>query len=363
MFDWPAIFNKKGFSPMILPLAPLAFLYGVGVRLRRTAYQTIIKPKSLPGTVISVGNLTVGGTGKTPAVCMLTEWAFSQGHRVAILSRGYGGRYKTKILEVSDQSGIIAGPAEAGDEPYLLAKRLPGIPVIVSKDRHQAGLWGHHKYKTDFFILDDGFQHIALERDLDLVLLDTSNPFGNGHLLPWGPLREPINQLARAHAIVMTRAVQSKLTEDLSTELNRHFPGKPLFKGDHIPEKVIFPNENIQYDSGFLRGKRVMAFAGIGQPESFKESLLRLGADVLAFKTFKDHHIFNQDEFQKLIIEKENSGAEYLITTEKDWVRLEKIVDEYRNLAYLTIRFQLLSGQDQFFNIIKKHNKNTNGVK
>ena len=106
-----------------------------------------------------------------------------------------------------------------------------------------------------------------------------------------------------------------------------------------------------------------MAFAGIGQPESFKESLLRLGADVLAYKTFRDHHIFNQDEFQKLIIEKENSGAEYLITTEKDWVRLEKIVDEYRNLAYLTIRFQLLSGQDQFFNIIKKHNKNTNGVK
>ena len=354
MIDWPKLFNNKGFTPLTPIVAPFAFLYGLGIRLRLIAFQTLLKPKSLPGTVVSIGNLTVGGTGKTPATCMLAEWALDEGYQVAVLSRGYAGKYKTKIFEVSDGSGIHGGSLEAGDEPYLLAKRLPGVPVVVSKNRYAAGLYASDKFKADFFILDDGFQHLALKRDFDLVLVDAANPFGNGRLLPWGPLREPLDQLKRAQAVIMTRSTQAPAIDDSSMMINKQFPGKPLFKGDHIPDKVVFPAKGTRQDIGFLKGKRVMAFAGIARPGRFKETLTQVGAEVMGFKCFRDHYIFNQEVFQNMIAEKKNVGADYLITTEKDWVRLEHLADEYPDLAYLTIRFELLSEKDRFFQMIKK---------
>jgi tetraacyldisaccharide 4'-kinase len=285
---------------------------------------------------------------------MLAEWAAQEGLRVAILSRGYAGRYKTKVFEVSDGNGIHAGPEEAGDEAYLLAKRLPGIPVIVSKNRYLAGQHAHTKFKTNVFILDDGFQHIALKRDLDLVLVDAANPFGNGHLLPWGPLREPLSQLKRAHAVILTRSSQVKAVEDTSMIIKERFPEMPVFKGDHAPEQVVFPGQGTHHDMGVLKGKRVLAFAGIARPESFRESMIQLGADVLALKKYRDHHPFTGDDFRRLLAQKETLGADYLVTTEKDWVRLERIANGHPDLAYLTVRFNLLSGQDRFFQVFKQ---------
>ena len=159
--DWAKIHERRTFSLATPALALLSFLYGLGVRLRVKAYRGM-KKRSLPGFVVSIGNLTVGGTGKTPSVCMLAEWALGEGYRVAVLTRGYGGRYKTKVLEVSDGNDIKVGPAEGGDEPYLLAKKLHGVPVIISKKRYLSGLLAYKKFGTDFFILDDGFQHLAL---------------------------------------------------------------------------------------------------------------------------------------------------------------------------------------------------------
>ena len=335
-------------------LAPFSILYSMGIRVRLSAYRHgPLKRKSLPGFVVSIGNLTVGGTGKTPAVIMLARWASDEGYRVAVLSRGYGGRYKEAILEVSDGSVIKADPLESGDEPYLLAKRLTGVPVVISRKRFTAGLFAHKKFGCNFFILDDGFQHLELKRDLDLALMDASNPFGNGHLLPWGPLREPVDQLGRADAFIITRFNENHSGDKIVGFLKEKFPSSPIFYGDHLPEKVVFPYSNEVQVPGFLKGKRILAFAGIARPEAFRETLIRLGADIVYFRGFKDHYKFKRDEIQALIQIKEKRGADYLVTTEKDWIRIASLISMYPDIAYLCIQFTLLSEKEDFFRMIK----------
>ena len=351
--DWSSIHERKGFSLMTPPLAIMAFLYGLGVRLRLASIKRR-KKRDLPGFVVSIGNLTAGGTGKTPAAIMLAEWALKEGHRAAILSRGYRGSYREKVLVVSDAGGkISAGPDKTGDEPWLMARRLKGVPVIISRDRYLAGLTARERFGSDFFILDDGFQHIMLKRDLDLVLVDSISPFGNGHLLPLGPLREPVSQLKRADAVIFTRSGEISAVK----ETEEFIKGKPRFMGDHIPEKIVFPLNGNSYAPEFLEGKRVMAFAGIARPEAFKDTLKRLGADLAGFRVFRDHHFFGVHEIPDLKEEKERLGADLLITTEKDWIRLEGLGFEDAYLAYLTINFSLLSGEEDFFNLINERIK------
>lgn len=351
--DWTKIHDRNAFSPATPFLAFLSSLYGIAVRLRVRAYGRM-KRESLPGFVVSVGNLTVGGTGKTPAVHLLAEWARDEGYRVAVLSRGYGGRYREEVLEVSDGNDLKAGPTEAGDEPYLLAKRLRGVAVVASRKRHLAGLYARNGFGSDFFILDDGFQHLALKRDLDLVLLDASRPFGNGHLLPWGPLREPIAHLKRSDAFIITGSDKAgdRIEGGLSDFLRHNFPAKPIFRAEHVPERVIFPHTNEAHGPESLKRKRVLAFAGIARPERFRDTLTGLGADVVAFKAFRDHHPFRSEDIRVLISEKEHLKAEVLITTEKDWVRMEDLPVHDPELAYATIRLDL-SGKERFFDMVK----------
>jgi len=395
MPDWSRIHREKRFGPWTLPLALFSVLYGLGVRLRLSAYtKGIFRGKSLPGYVVSVGNLTAGGTGKTPAVVMLARWALGQGHRVVILSRGYGAQYKQEILEVSDGKGRYADARMAGDEPSLLAREVPGSPVIISRSRYRAGMYAHTTFGSDCFILDDGFQHLELERDLNLALIDACDPFGNGHLLPWGPLREPLHQLRRADAFILTRfsRVQSperraqsakgkeqraegrgpgaesnamryapcavRSPQETLAFLKERFPSTPVFCADHIPDKVIFPLSGQAHTPGFLRGKRVLAFAGIAHPEQFQESLIELGADVVQFKGFRDHYHFDGDEIREMIRMKERIGARYLLTTEKDWMRIAPFAfttaaPVHNDLAYLSVRFAFLPGQEGIFGIIR----------
>lgn len=334
------------------PLTLLAHLYGLGVRLRNRAYRRL-KGCSLPGFVVSIGNLTVGGTGKTPAACMLGQWAQGEGHRVAILSRGYGGKFKGKVLEVTDGSRVKTGPEEAGDEPYLMARKLQGIPVVISRKRYRAGMYAHKKFQSNFFILDDGFQHLSLKRDLDLVLLDASSPFGNGSLLPSGPLREPISELRRADALIITRSGPSGAVDALMEDLKERFPDKPIFRSDHIPEKVVFPSRRKTYSSAFLNAKRIIAFAGIARPEFFAETLAELGAELVLFKTYRDHHPYHPREIQDLMTEKRRCNADLVVTTEKDWVRMEGFTPKYPELAYLTVRFRVLDEAEGFFRYVK----------
>ena len=353
MFDWSRIHQSRIFSLVTLPLALCSFLYGLGVRFRLMACRKR-KGKTLPGVVVSIGNLTAGGTGKTPAACMVAEWALTEGYRVAILSRGYGGRHKGRVLEVSDGNDIKARPAEAGDEPCLLARRLKGIPVVVAKKRYFAGLYAHERFGSNFFVLDDGFQHLDLHRGLDLVLMDASNPFGNGHLLPWGPLREPRAGLARADAFLITRSRDDGSADGLMDELKREWPDKPVFRSDHVPEKIVFPADGAVHNDDFLSGKRVVAFAGIARPEGLMKTLTDLGADVVSFKRFDDHHPFQRREIQALMDERKSLHADYLLTTEKDWVRMEGIVPPTRDLAYLTIRMDVWDKKEALFRMVRE---------
>ncbi len=345
--------GRPGWNVPALFLTPLSFVYGLIIRLWLMSHRG--KPKRIiPGFVLSIGNLTVGGTGKTPAACMLAEWGLDEGYKTAILSRGYGGSYRSKVFVLSDGYEIHTGPEEAGDEPFLLARRLRGVPVVVSKNRYLAGLTAHKRFKSRLMILDDGFQHIKCHRDLDIVLMDASRPIGNGHLLPLGPLREPVKQLRRADVILLTGPDKNGKEDSFPGTLGKIIGDKPVFRADRIPEEIVFPFKKTAVEPGFIKGRRVVAFAGIAGPDSFRLSLLQLGADVVFFKSFSDHHPFHPHEIHNLRVVKEKTKADFLITTEKDWVRLEGILSDDPELAYLTIRFALLSEKERFFNLIRE---------
>lgn len=335
----------------MVPLAGLSYLYGLAVRIRIKIYEKK-KKKELPGFVLSIGNLTVGGTGKTPAAAMIADWALKEKYRPAILSRGYGGKHGGKIFEVSDGQHLFCTPAEAGDEPYLLAKKLQGVPVILSKARYEAGLLAHKQHGSNFFILDDGFQHVRLKRDLDLVLLDATSPFGNMHLLPRGPLREPVDHLQRADVFILTRTGHGT-NLIMMNYLQKKFGGKPAFQSEHVPERLVLPNLGLTHGPDFIRGKRVLGFAGIAKPEVFRDTLIKLGAEVAVFKGFRDHHAFTRPEFQVLVAERYRLRADLVVTTEKDYVRLGQLAPTENHLAYLTVRFQIISGVETFFDMIR----------
>ncbi len=352
--DWSELHRQESFGPWTLPMAFFSLLYGTGVRLRLWSYdQRLFRRRSLPGFVVSVGNITTGGTGKTPAVAMLANWARAEGHRVAVLSRGYGGRYRGQVMAVSDGHHIKANPKVAGDEAYLLAKRLLGIPVVVSKRRYLAALFAHEEFGANFFVLDDGFQHLEIRPDVNLALIDATNPFGNGRLLPWGPLREPVHQLARADAFILTRVSGHGAGEKALRLLQDAFPLVPVFFADHEPDKIVLPHSKETHMPGSLRGKRVSAFAGIARPEVFKLALLRLGAEVVYFKGFRDHHQFESDEIMSIIQSGEDLKSDYILTTEKDWVRLAGMALVCRKMGYLGVEFRLVSRQVDFFGMIR----------
>jgi tetraacyldisaccharide 4'-kinase len=335
-------------------LAFFSFFYGTGVRLRLWAYKRkLFKREKLPGFVLSIGNLTVGGTGKTPAVMTLAKWARDQGHRVAVLSRGFGGRYRGELLEVSDGTHVDANPRSAGDEPCLLAAKLSGVPVIISRKRLLAGSFAREKFGCDFFILDDGFQHLELKRDLDIVLMDASKPFGNGHLLPWGPLREPVSQLRRADAFIFTHVGEDGAGSQAKEFLKERFPETPVSCARHLPDKVVFPVSKKTHEPAFLKGKRVLAFCGIARPDMFRETISKLGVDIAYFKVFKDHYRFKWNDMGNLMELKEKYDAQILLTTEKDWVRLAAEGCQHPDISYLSIRFVLVSKKEQIFEMIK----------
>ena len=351
--DWSSIHREKSLKFYTPALAFFSWLYGFVQRLRYAAYGLgILKKKSLPGFVVSVGNLTAGGTGKTPAVAALAKWALSEKIKGCIISRGYGGRYKSRVLAVSDGQRILADSRLAGDEPVLLARNVPGCPVVLSRERYLAGMYANEKFGSDFFIIDDGFQHMQLERDLNLVLMDAAHPFGNGHLLPRGPLREPLGQLTRADAFILTR-VKNDSDGRALTYLKEKYPHIPVFCADHVPDKVVFPRLDQVFSPQMLNEKRVVAFAGIGNPGAFRETLTEMGAEVIDFCGFKDHYSYKKEDLVRLVRLKLQTDAQYILTTEKDWMRIASIWPECSEIAYLSIQFSFLPGQEGVFRMIE----------
>jgi tetraacyldisaccharide 4'-kinase len=327
---WHNLFRRLQGDPGAGPLpgpvvragaAVASRLYGLGAGLRRRLYaRGWLRMQKLPAPVVSVGNLTVGGTGKTPVVACLARLWQDRGRRVAILSRGYGG-HSRKVICISDGQNIYKKPPEVGEEPYWLARTLPGVAVYTGACRYAAGLAAWQELKPDLFLLDDGFQHFQLHRDLDLVLLDAASPFGNGQLLPRGPLREPLTALAAAQCLILTRFEPSRHQAQLAA-IRAAFPDTPVLTATITPVSVTnYPGGRAEALAA-LRHRALMAFAGLARPEVFTATLQELGADLKGFQAFPDHHAYSAAELDRLAAAARSLGAEGLVTTGKDYSRL-----------------------------------------
>ncbi|MBI4688621.1 MAG: tetraacyldisaccharide 4'-kinase [Nitrospirae bacterium] len=323
-------------------MAILSALYGTILSGRSLLYKTGIKKiRRLPVRVISIGNLTLGGTGKTPATIAVAEEALRSGLNPCILTRGYKGKAKgpclvkvgTKQYAVSSNKTEKSVPTaysllltkEFGDEPLLMAERLKDVPVVKCADRYKGGVFALSsslvtRPSSLVFILDDGFQHYQLHRDIDILLIDAVNPFGNERLFPEGILREPLSSIGRAQAVVITRAdaVPSEIINAVSNRIREYNHNAPIHKAFHKPLCMVSPDWSIR-EISFINHRKVYAFSGIANPAHFKTMLNSIGAEAIGVESFKDHYFYNQNDIDKIA---ESAAGMDIITTEKDLVKL-----------------------------------------
>jgi tetraacyldisaccharide 4'-kinase len=304
-------------------LAGAALVYRGGLILRRAAYATgALRTRRLPCRVVAVGNLTLGGTGKTPLVELIARELAARGRRVVVLSRGYRRRARGPLAVVSDGDRLLVPVTEAGDEPYLLARRLPGVPVIVGRDRYRAGELAVARFAPDVLLLDDGFQQMRLASDVAVVALDARAPWGRRGLFPRGTLREPPAALARAHLLVLTHVGGAADPAWAERQVRRRAPRAPIAHADYEPEALEDVGAGAVLPLDALRGRPCVAFAGIGAPDRFVETLAELRVAPRDFVAFPDHHAYTRAEVRALETRAHRAGADVLLTTEKDAVRL-----------------------------------------
>ncbi len=366
-------------------MGPLEFLYYIGYSIKK--WSSLKNQKSLPHKVISIGNITVGGTGKTPAVIAIAEEAIRRGFKPCILTRGYRGKAKGPCFvnakcgmwnaELSNSELRTQSPKSLigdlnselyGDEPVLMAERLKDVPVVKCADRYEGGLFALNSlpithYPLPVFILDDGFQHWKLFRDKNILLVDGTDPFGDRKLLPVGRLREPLKEMRRADIIVITKntvgsrqsAVNSRAlelrtknlklgtqkhkAESLINEIKEYNSGAPIFFAGHKPSFVRTISGQ-EFPPDWLSGKDVYGFCGIGNPYSFRDTLSSTGARLMGFRAYRDHHRYSRWDVERIIKESQRSNAEWIATTEKDIMRL-KGLDLPENLVLLGIEFSV----------------------
>jgi tetraacyldisaccharide 4'-kinase len=319
--------GRRGLVPQALRalLTPLAPIYCAGLKLYLLPYSLGIRKRfRLPCRVISIGNMTAGGTGKTPLTESLCRSLQSRGLTVAILSRGYGGRFERKSAVVSDGQRVRLTASEAGDEAYLLARALPGVAVVVGKDRRVTGRLACEQFNPDVIVLDDGFQYWQLHRDLDIVLLNAYAPFDNGWTFPRGLLREPPSHLKRAGVVVLTNAARAGADRTLGLigRVRRLAPGRRIFTADLAPRSLQLLGSEETQSPSWLNGKKVGAICAVGNPASFESMLGNLGAVVAARFRFPDHTTRTVGEVESALEKAGAAGAEALITTEKDAVKM-----------------------------------------
>ena len=310
------------------------WLYGRGV----------LKSRALPCRVVSIGNLTVGGTGKTPAVEIAVQSLTALGHRPAVVSRGYG-RSTRGVQIVADAASIRLDPEESGDEPFLLARRLPGIPVVVGGNRHDAARVAIERFGVTAIVLDDGFQHRTLKKDLEIVMARARRPWGNGRLLPAGPLREPLDALSRADLVVATGALDLGDAREVVDAVDEHAPRVPVVTATLVPAECWEAGRMRSVRIAELAGKRLSAFAGIAAPAAFAETLRSSGVTVEDIAPFADHHWYSPDDLARLDARADELKVDALITTEKDWVRLRRLRLPRRPLYVLSVRLVVQTGE------------------
>jgi tetraacyldisaccharide 4'-kinase len=312
--------DAAGPGPWRLALLPLAPLYRAAVTARAALYRRgLLASERLPVPVLSVGNLTFGGTGKTPTVLALVRDLVRRGHHPAVVSRGYGRTAPGRTLVVLGPDPGES-PEEAGDEALELANRLPGVPIVLDPLRARGGAEGLRR-GADLLVLDDGFQHLALKRDLDLVLVDAGDPWGGGHLPPLGRLREPLAALKRASAVLVTKlpADPSVVLGELRRRLALLAPGIPVLAARLAVRRLRTPEG--WEDADALRGRRVFAFSGLGRPAGFVDLLRDAGAVVVGQRAFPDHHRYRTADLDAVLAAAAAHQA-VAVTTGKDAVKL-----------------------------------------
>ncbi len=371
LFTIDVIYGRRaGAAPAIYGafLQSLSWLFNGIAQARLWLYRNrIFHDQPLGCLVVVVGNLTVGGTGKTPVVEKFAKALRDRGRKVAILSRGYKSKSAPFWKKwwwslthadppppriVSDGEKVLLDSEEAGDEPFMLARNLPGVIVLVDKNRVKAGEYAIKKFGCDTLVLDDGFQYLPLKGRLNLLLVDKTNPFGNGQLLPRGILREPIKHLKRASYIFLTKS-NGQRDPELERLIATHNPGADIIECAHRPRYLqrfgVAPHAaGAREPLSFLKGRRVFAFSGIATPESFEKFLRDLGAVIVGRERFLDHYRFDREDISELFAMAQRERAECLVTTEKDSVRISENLWCPLPLYYLRLEIDILRGAADF---------------
>lgn len=324
------------------------------VKLRRYLYSRgILQAKRLPCKVISIGNVVVGGSGKTPATITIARLLDKYTDlKIAIASRGYRSKSKDCAV-VSDGKNILLDTYEAGDEPYLLGRSLSDAPVLIGKDRFKSGLMAVQNWETQIIILDDGFQYLRLKRDVNIVTMDATRPFGLDHILPRGYLREPLSTLKNADIILLTRVDQCKDLKSVHDRLDKLVPSVPRFESIHSPSSLIRIDTHLDVGFDAVRNQNVLAVCGIANPSSFTETIQALNPSKLNQISFPDHHEYTLKDIKKIEQTASNTGADVIITTEKDAPKLSSI--NIFPVLSLAIELKLMeSSSEKLINIIRQ---------
>ncbi len=362
--------HSKPVRLLLWSLKQLSRLYRTIVQIRLWSYNKgILRHHTLGCQVISVGNLTVGGTGKTPVVELFARELQNEGRHVAILSRGYKKSEppllarltkwltfhdrRTPPRVVSDGVELLLDSAMSGDEPYMLASNLPHVAVLVGKDRVKSGRYAINKLGCDTLILDDGFQYLSLKPRVQIVLVDKTNPFGNEHVLPRGILREPIRNIKRADFVFITKSdgQNTCLIKDQIRKFNTH---AEIIECRHCPRYLQHVGLSTRIDLSSLAGKRIIALSGIAAPDGFEASLENYGAEIIERRRFADHHRYSQQELIDIINSARKNHAYAIITTEKDAVRFPNLGRFDVPVYFLRVDIEFLDGADDFKASIKR---------
>lgn len=352
---------------LLWSLRLMSLVYGLGVMTKLGLYKIgLLRQHKLSCRVISLGNITVGGTGKTPTAQRLATIIRDMGYRVVILNRGYRAEWRGQVGLVSDGRRIYMSANEAGDEAYLLAKNLPGVAVVIGKKRNVTGDYAVDNLKADFIILDDGYQHWQLARDLDIVLIDSINVFGNNFLLPRGTLREPLANLDRADAFLLTKVDQAAdgARDEIRETLSRFNERALVVHSVHSPRCFI---EIEEWYKGVrpefvgletVRERAVLAFSAIGNPSSFEQTISDLGAACIKSVRFPDHHDYTMAEMQAVMQQAVDMGVYALVTTEKDAVKIpSEFIHSERPLPVYVLEIEVKfvdGGYQDLMDLIKK---------
>lgn len=344
----------SGFLPTLIrtTLTPFSWVYRILVTAHQWLYDhRLLRQHRLPCPVISVGNIVAGGTGKTPAAIWIAKTLQQAGIRAAILLRGYGRQSGSAVAFVSGSTDSTIG----GDEAAMTAIELPGVPVLVGKDRYTAGLTAIHLCDVDAIILDDGFQHRKLVRDLDILTVDATQPFGIGKLLPAGTLRQPPSALSRADVILLTRTDLVESSRQARESVESVAPDISIVESCHRPIALYQLRDGEKFELQFLKDKRLLAVCGIGNPNAFAETLRRYEPQHVELLAFPDHHQYRPADLEQILYRATKMAATIIITTQKDEQRLchlfahEHTAPKFEGLRFYVLGIELVitEGQEQ----------------